>query len=270
MACITPFHLSIKRYRFDGSFYNEYYDVNCGRCIPCLIRKESALEFLAKKELLTKYRKGQGASFVTLTYDDGHIPYNQDKLVTLRKSDVQKFLKNVRRQMEYHNDKTPFKTIYCGEYGDNFGRPHYHIVFIGLSDSKVLKYTRKLWKHGLCDVGVLAQGGLRYVCKYMTKQHPTKEVKAMREKLGVENPFICHSIGLGKEWIINNIDKIAEDNFVFQINGKKYLYPSYVMKFVALRTGKDYKKAVRDFLVSENHGHPGKTYLEHKLSLIHI
>lgn len=242
MNCVSPLDITVKR--FSSYSWKEHYKVPCGNCINCLIRKQSALEFLAKKELLDVYKNGLGASFVTLTYDDSHIPCNDKGFTTLRKKDVQLFYKNMRRQMEYHNCKTPFKYIMCGEYGDSFGRPHYHIVFLGLSDVLVQKFTKKLWKHGLCDIGPLSAGGLRYVCKYMTKQHPSKDIKIMREKFGVENPFICHSFGLGKKWIQTHVNEIVENDFQFSINGKVNFYPSYICRYVSLRTGVSYKKII--------------------------
>lgn len=247
MNCVSPLTIRVTR----NSTYKliETFEVPCGHCINCLIQKQSALEFLAKKELLEVYKRGQGASFVTLTYDDNHIPRTSDGLVTLRKHDLQCWFKNMRRQMEYYNEKIPFKYIACGEYGDSLGRSHYHIVFLGLTDVQVAKYTKKLWKYGLCDIGVLGQGGLRYVCKYLTKQKPPKVVKEMREKLEVENPFLVHSFGLGKKWILDNVQKIADDNFQFSLNGKLSFYPSYVCRFVSLRTGKSYKRCIQDFNV---------------------
>lgn len=231
---------------------------DCRYCLNCLIKKQSQLTFLAQKEQLTQYRKGNGCSFVTLTYSDEYLPINDDGYVTLKKSDVQKFLKRMRRNMEYYGCKKDFKIVYCGEYGDgshsttqtgvSTNRPHYHLAFLGLSDTEVIKYTRKLWKFGLCDVGVLTSGGLRYICKYMSKASPSKEVKALREAANVENPFICHSIGLGKQWIIEHIEKIANDGYTFNLNGKINFFPKYVCQFVQYRTGINYRQAYVDYL----------------------
>lgn len=247
MSCIAP----ITIYNPKAHTPLRSFDVACGRCLNCLVTKQSQLTFLANKELLDVYSRGQGASFVTLTYDDEHIPVNDNGLVTLRKADLQKWLKNMRRQMEYYNEKIPFKYVACGELGDETSRPHYHICLLGLTDVQVSKYTRKLWKHGLCDIGVLSAGGLRYVVKYMTKSHPTPEIKAMRKALGVENPFVCHSVGLGKDWILRNLDRIVEDEFTFYSRGKKCLFPKYVCQYVSVRTGVNYIPYARKFALSD-------------------
>lgn len=221
--------------------------VDCGKCLNCLIKRQIHLQFLAQRELIDVYRSGRGASFVTLTYDDDHLPLTDSGHVTLRKADVQNFLKRIRRQMDYYHESVPFKVIYCGEYGDQFQRPHYHLVFLGLTDVQVAKYSRKLWRHGLCDIGVLAQGGLRYVLKYMSKSHVVSEVKRLRNNYGVENPFIHHSVGLGKDWILRHLHDIADHNYQFEVNGKRYFYPRYVCRFVACRTGKPYLPIFRQY-----------------------
>lgn len=257
MSCINPFSMKVKTH-FDGM---KNVDIPCGHCLNCMIKKQSQIEFLSKKELLSVYRSGRSASFVTLTYDDEHIPYNENGFITLRRSDVQKFMKNMRRQMEYYKCKIPFKYLYCGEYGDgshstsktgvSTHRPHYHLVFLGLSSSQVKKYTRKLWKHGLCDIGELSAGGIRYLCKYMTKACPDKDVKAFRKLCNVQNPFFYHSVGIGKEWINENLDKIVEDDFTFNLAGKKYLFPKYVLRYVSNRTGTSYIPYVRKFMFED-------------------
>lgn len=254
MSCINPIIVNPKH-----THKNDTIQVPCGHCLNCLIKKQSQLTFLATRELLEKYKVKQSASFVTLTYDDNHIPYNENGFVTLRKKDVQLFLKNLRRNMQYHNDNIPFKVLYSGEYGDgshakngvSTRRPHYHIAFLGLSETQIKKYTRKLWSYGLCDVGPLSSGGLRYICKYMNKACPDKDVKELREIAEVENPFICHSIGLGKKWIENNLQKIVDDEFCFNLNGKHYMFPKYVMQFVTNHTGVDYHPFVIKFLNRE-------------------
>ena len=44
------------------------------------------------------------------------------------------------------------------------------------------------------------------------------------------------------------MENAFDNRFVFTINGKKCLYPKYVMEYVKARTGCDYKKYVVDFI----------------------
>lgn len=253
MSCIKPITIStpeIKTLFRKGILKTSTIEVPCGRCINCRIVKQSQLSFLCKKEMLEQYKAGRGNSFVTLTYDDNHIPVSSSGHVTLRKTDLQKFMKRVRRNLEYHYGikNNAFRYLACGEYGDSFGRSHYHICFFGLSTEILQKITKKVWKFGLCDIGVLTSGGVRYVCKYLTKNIPTNEVKKLREKYGVENPFVVHSFGLGKDWINKNIQKIADDNFMFNLNGKLCFYPKYILRYVSIKTGKDYRPIVEKYI----------------------
>lgn len=240
MSCISPLTLRVD---------NKNILVSCNHCINCLIAKQSALEFLCKKELLEVYKSGQGASFVTLTYNDSNVPLNSNGHFTLRKSHLQKFMKRIRRNMEYYGDHRKFKYIACGEYGDFFGRCHFHICYLGLSDSDMIKYSRKCWKYGLVDVGCLSAGGIRYVLNYMQKSSKDSNVKILRDSEDVESPFLIHSVGLGKKWILSHYDDIVESRFTFNNNGKINLFPKYVMRAVSCLTGVDYRPYVTDFLI---------------------
>lgn len=272
MSCINPIEMIVQT-KYKG---RQLIKTDCRHCLPCMIKRQQQIEFLCKKELNTVYRSGRSAAFVTLTYDDAHLPINDNGFVTLRRKDVQDFMKNMRRQMEYHKKKIPFKYIYCGEYGDgshsttktgvSTHRPHYHLVFLGLSTAQIRKYTRKCWKHGICDIGELSAGGIRYLCKYMTKSCPDKDVKAFRQLCNVENPFFYHSVGIGKHWIHENLNKIVEDGFTFNIAGKKQLFPKYIMEYVSMKTGTSYIPYVRKFMQEEQlpkaHGQ-GITYSQY-------
>lgn len=257
MSCISPISLRIKT--LTGNIKG--VEVPCGHCLNCMVKKQSAIEFLAKKELLSNYQKGKSASFVTLTYDDNHIPINENGFTTLYRKDVQNFIKNMRRQIEYHKQNIEFKYLYCGEYGDGSHsnsrsgvstcRPHYHVVFIGLSPEQVRYYTKKLWRFGLCDIGPLSAGGIRYLCKYMTKAIPDKDVKALRKLCNVQNPFFYHSIGMAKDWIDKHLWDIVEHDFTFNLNGKIQLFPQYILRYVSVHTGVNYIPYIKKFIQND-------------------
>ena len=85
------------------------------------------------------------AYFVTLTYDDFHIPkaYYPDPETgevhtsyTLCKRDFQLWMKRLRKK--FSDDKIRF--FACGEYGGQTKRPHYHAIVFGLHLNDLVKY----------------------------------------------------------------------------------------------------------------------------------
>lgn len=257
MSCVKPYSIKLN---------DSYADVDCGRCMQCRIKKQSALKFLAEKELLSVYKSGRGASFVTLTYDDDNIPFvhlptgnyyrglvnmcmsRNETYFTLSQKDVADFNKRVRRNMDYYNNKIPYKVIYCGEFGGQTSRPHYHIIFLGLSDALAKKFTSSCWHFGLCDVGPLSAGGIDYVTKYLLKSETyDKDIISLFHHCKVETPFMYHSVGLGKEWLIKNADELADCGFTFLCNGKRQILPKHIIDFVKEYTGINPEPYINDY-----------------------
>lgn len=113
-------------------------------------------------------------SFITLTYDDEHLPESGG----LRKEDWQKFAKRLRANVG------PFRFLMCGEYGEETQRPHYHALIFGIDfrgdrtlmkqgdhplwDSKQLN---ECWKLGSMNpIGALTFESASYVARYTLKK----------------------------------------------------------------------------------------------------
>lgn len=123
-------------------------------------------------------------SFVTLTYDEVHMPRMPDGSGTLRKGDVQNFLKHLR--WHYNNSfGRKLRMFYVGEYGDQSARPHYHLILFnyptcryGLSRyNKVVKnccsvcdHIRDVWKKGQIQCGEVTAESAQYVAGYTIKK----------------------------------------------------------------------------------------------------
>lgn len=113
-------------------------------------------------------------SFVTLTYDDAHLPPDG----SLRVEHWQKFAKRLRKKAG------PFRFFHAGEYGDRSGRPHYHAVMFGLDfagDRQLWKNAasgplfvspllERTWGHGFAVIGNLTFESAAYVARYCTKK----------------------------------------------------------------------------------------------------
>jgi len=97
--------------------------VGCGQCIHCRAnrRREWVLRILLELE------KHEFNTFLTLTYDDVHLPGDQ----SLQPKHLTDFFKRLRKKVEY-----PIRYYAVGEYGEETERPHYHIALFGHPNCK--------------------------------------------------------------------------------------------------------------------------------------
>lgn len=179
--------------------------VPCGKCLPCLEsrRKEWC------KRLYLESTRWPVSSFVTLTFDDVHLPWCH--LACKRK--VQTFLKRLRMMpRDYNVPSLPFKYFIASEYGKKFGRPHFHGLIFGLdfldecyrprlvSCGRYPVFTSDIlsaiWKNGYVTVDRLSISNVAYVSKYITKQfdkfHPSWSLKS----IGLSRDLFANKNGL--------------------------------------------------------------------------
>ena len=240
MSCAYPINVLV-----NGS----YVKVGCGRCLSCQKSRINSLSIISHYEVQKCYKQGLGCSFVTLTYNDDKLPY-VNGYKTLKKADLQKFMKRCRINLQRSQLPLNFRYLACGEYGKSGTyRPHYHIVFFGLSDTVAKSITAKCWKdYGLIDVGALEPGGCTYVSKYINKSYPPVDVANFYEANGLQKPFLVHSQNLGFDWIYNHANEIANNDYMMFYNGKWILAPKYIREKVLSITGIDPKPAVKAFI----------------------
>lgn len=112
---------------------------------------------------------------VTLTYEDQHLP----ETGSISKREHQLFMKRLRDSNDHK-----IRFMGCGEYGDQFRRPHYHIVLFNhtfperehwsTGPTGVRQYTSpaltKLWTFGLATFADFTREGAAYVARYVTKK----------------------------------------------------------------------------------------------------
>lgn len=134
----------------------EFFDpmqLPCGNCWGCRLERSRqwALRCLHESTL------HEFNCFITLTYNDEHIPLIGDKervWSTLRMRDFQLFMKRLRKNVGQ------CRFFHCGEYGSKNGRPHYHAIIFGLDfrqHGRVTLLRRKsdfkepLWRSSVLD-----------------------------------------------------------------------------------------------------------------------
>lgn len=239
MSCANPFMIKNKYYdpsRCGSIFQQEYLSVPCGWCLNCRIDRRNFLEDCCNYE----YNNYGCGAFVTFTYDDNHIPMVTSPLdniprPTLRRDDVKKFLYRLRSKINYYGLDVKicnprFKVLYCGEYGDSFGRPHYHFLFFGLDYMACQKIFYESWKNGSIESLPIKDGCFRYVLKYLDKQIKGVEAKKLYEDNNVEAPFSYHSVKFGYGMLSNQIGYIEKNNYMYKNGAFERPLPSYYKK----------------------------------------
>lgn len=199
----------------------EAHPVPCGKCIMCHKRRVNQWTF----RLLKQFENCYTAWFITLSYDTDHLPFTKSGQPTLNKRDVQLFFKKLRKTT---NDK--IKYYVAGEYGENYDRPHYHII---LFNAKV-EAIQNAWSdehgkyRGMVYYGDVNEKSIRYTLKYINK--PTRI--PLFDGDDRQKEFQLTSKGLGADYLTAETiefhkNSSAEKNFVTLRNGAKLPMPRY-------------------------------------------
>lgn len=117
------------------------------------------------------------SSFVTLTYDQDHLPWPG----TLKPPHMRDFLKRLRKRLE----PSKIRFFGVGEYGSNTWRPHYHLAIFGLSPLHV-DQVEAAWSDGAGPIGHVHVGEVtaescQYLCGYTVKKMTSKNDARIRQ-----------------------------------------------------------------------------------------
>jgi len=166
--CITP-------------MFRKEYQVNvpCGRCPVCVKKRVSSWSV----RLLKEADVSTSALFVTLTYSTDHVPITRNGWLTLQKTDLQTFFKNLRHKT---NEKIKYYAV--GEYGTKTHRPHYHVILY----NSTVKAVCETWNKGHVHIGQLTPASCGYTLKYIAKKKQTQKPNDDRAPI-----FSVMSKGLG-------------------------------------------------------------------------
>lgn len=157
MPCDSPFFVDNP-----DNWKQEKVPVPCGKCPPCRRKRVNDWVFRMQKE----DERSSSSHFITLTYDTTEVPITKNGFMTLRKKDVQDFMKRLRKRQP----KTKIKYYFVGEYGTNNKRPHYHAIIFNLESTD---YVPESWNKGSVHIGHRVSGAaIAYTTKYIDK--PTK------------------------------------------------------------------------------------------------
>lgn len=168
--------------------------VPCGNCIGCRLDKAQSWAIRGFHE----NQRYDFSSFISLTFSDDHL----DPARSLIRSDFPNFMKRLRKHFQVltsaHCEYSEhgrlrvkrkyrpfdFTHLYCGEYGEDFSRPHYHACLFGVefadkyywrtTDTGSLVYRsptlERLWPFGHCEIGSVTIESISYVARYILKK----------------------------------------------------------------------------------------------------
>jgi len=183
-------------------------------------------------------------TFVTLTYDDEHLP--DDYSVSIRT--FQLFMKRLRKTL---GQKVRFYA--CGEYGPQTLRPHYHALIFNhdFSDKVFWKkneqgdqlYTSstldKIWGLGFTSLGDVTYQSAGYVARYVMKKingerastHYLRTHPVSNLVVETQSEFALQSRrpGIGSSWYEKFKDDCFPSDFLV-VDGIQHRVPQYYAK----------------------------------------
>lgn len=190
----------------------------CGGCFGCRADRLALWSQRCSAELASF---GGKASFLTLTYDEYHLPYAPEGVLpSLCKEHLVKFFDALKTAFPKH------KRLAVGEYGDSFERPHYHALVYGMDWHDFAPYFEKHWIHGSTKSLPVAQGSVRYVLDYMNKNINGPLAVERYDKTLRERPFFVVSNNFGKAFFESRADEINRTGFL-TIGSRLVPVPTY-------------------------------------------
>lgn len=185
--------------------------VPCGNCINCRIDQSRVW----RTRLQLENCMNTDSVFVSLTYADRFLPDPPH----VKKKDLQSYI----RKVKYNVDPIKIRYYGVGEYGDQSFRPHYHIIFFGLSmlnEKTLYNCWRKCEKDVGFHVGEVNEESISYITGYISKK-VLKQKGVHPVSYGKKDEFmLCsrHPRGIGVYAAQKMIDKIKKDKRI----GKNY------------------------------------------------
>lgn len=216
-------------------------ELPCGQCIGCRLERSRqwAMRCLHEASLYDRN------AFVTLTYDDFHLPPGG----SLSYPDFQKFMKRLRRRI---GSKVRFYA--GGEYGEQGTiRPHFHAclfgydfpdkIFFKRSSSGDKLYTSKLleslWPFGISSVGDVTFQSAAYIARYCVAKRTGDAAKSwyacdefvdedgvIRDSVTPEFNRMSLKPGIGSRWLEKYKTDVYPRDYVV-VNGVKVKPPKY-------------------------------------------
>lgn len=181
--------------------------------------------------------------FITLTYDDQNLPWDG----SLNPKHFQDFMKRLRFKYRPQN----IRFFHCGEYGEQYQRPHYHALLFNHDFEDKQLWTERdgiptyiseelenLWPFGFSTVGRITWESAAYCARYVTKKFTGKDAQEkywrilatdIEVQLQPEYATMSLKPGIGQTWFTDFKDDCYPSDFI-TVRGKKKTLPRYYDK----------------------------------------
>lgn len=238
VACTRP--VAVKR--CPGSLSTFATDlVPCGNCIGCDLERSRQWAVRCMHEASCHTDN----AFVTLTYDDAHVPAGG----SLDPSAFPLFMRRLRKEAP------GVRYFACGEYGEQFGRPHYHALLFGYWPGDAVASGERggypvwrsgvlssLWPFGFSELGSVTFDSAGYVARYVTKKvrgiAASEHYSSVDPETGElvfrtpEFSRMSRRPGIGAAWFGRYGDELEPKGTVI-VAGKEVPTPRYYRKLMA-------------------------------------
>lgn len=221
--------------------------VSCGQCVEC--RLKYAKDWADRCMMEASLYPDDTNWFITLTYDpvyDDLLKNPETGMLSLKKDHLTAFEKALRQVLARAGIQSAGVRFFsAGEYGDAFGRPHWHCLVFNapLPDANIFAHNKlgdplyhsalieKAWKYGFAVLGKITWQSASYTARYVMKKRKGKE-KSYYDAAGIEPEFtrMSRNPGIGKEFIDANIEYLESHSGIAipgssgrLLNGGRYM-----------------------------------------------
>lgn len=202
-------------------------DLPCGQCIGCRLERSRQWAMRCMHEANLYERN----CFITLTFRDECLPVDGSLDVKL----FQDFMKRLRFRCG-----PGIRFFHCGEYGEKFGRPHYHACLFNFDFDDKYVWRRsdagftvfrsalleEVWPYGNAEIGDVTFESAAYVARYITKKVTGDAAEAHYGGRKPEYTTMSRRPGIGKGWFDRwKFDVYPRDLMV--LRGRQVRPPKY-------------------------------------------
>lgn len=181
-------------------------------------------------------------SFVTLTYDDKHLP----PFGGLCYRDVQKFFKRFRKSFRGLDagptGSYPLRYFVTGEFGEKCHRPHYHLLLFNIwfrdcarfgENTFTSESVARLWPLGGAVIGSVTHASAAYVTRYTLDKVSGVTVNMTTGEMLQSFTQMSRKPGIGSWWYDKYRSDVLPCDYALTEDRKEKVPRFYALKYAA-------------------------------------